>query len=103
MEDKLQILVKKIKASDKLKSDEKDYLYKILHDSIAGLVWPVLVRYMDHTELKKLADNPQKVTVEKYQSLLQKALDDGQVLVEMNQMMEKIIDETAQLLESKLN
>jgi hypothetical protein len=103
MEDKLQTLVEKIKASKKLKPDEKDYLYKILHDSIAGLVWPILVRYMNQAELKNLADNLQEVTPEKYQALLQEALNDGQALLEMNQMMEKIIDKTDSFLESKFD
>ena len=102
MEDKLQTLVNKIKASPKLKPEEKDYLYKILHDSIAGLVWPVLIRYMDQKKLKELADNPQKVTPENYQALLQEALNDGQALAEMNQMVEKIVAKTESFLESKL-
>ncbi len=103
MEDKLQTLVGKIKASKKLKTDEKDYLYKILHDSIAGLVWPILVRYMDQTKLKELADNPQKVTPENYRALLQEALNDGQALVEMSQMTDKIVAKTESFLESKLD
>ncbi len=103
METKLQTLITKIKASKKLKSDEKEYLYKLLHDSIASIVWPVLVRYMDEKDLKRLAEDPQQVTPENYQELVQSALDDGEALVEIDQMVDKIIAKTEEILAPQLN
>jgi hypothetical protein len=101
MEEKLQVLVDKIKNSS-LKDDDKEYYFKLLHDVIAGLVWPVLVRYMDEGELKRLASNPAEVTAESYESLLSKALVDGKAMEELNMMVEEVIDDMEERLGSSI-
>ena len=97
MEDKLRQIVTKIEASSLADSDKED-LYATISEGLQATVWPVLLKYMPKEELKDLADNPGKVTVESYANLIENTIKDGQALKEIEGLMNQVLAEVEKAL-----
>ena len=97
MEDKLRQIVTKIEAS-KLPDNDKEELYATISEGLQATVWPILLKYMPKEELKDLADNPSKVTVESYAKLIEDTIKDGQALKEIDGLMNDVLSEVEKAL-----
>lgn len=92
MENKLRQIVTNIEASN-LSDADKEELYATVSEGLQATVWPVLLKYMPKEELADLADNPSKVTIESYATLIENTIKDGQALKEIEGLMNKVLAE----------
>lgn len=90
MDELVQQLVLRIELSS-LSEKEKDELYQEISNSLRSVVWPVVIKYAPKEELHDLAQRPSKVTVETFAGLIEKSIQDGKALEEIDQLMKKMI------------
>jgi hypothetical protein len=100
MEDKLKTIVLKIEAST-LPQSEKEELYATISAGLQATVMPILLKYMPKDQLEDLSNNPSKVTVESYSTLIENTIKDGEALKEIATLMDQVLIEVEKaLLES---
>ena len=92
MENQLRGIVTRIEAST-LSEDDKAALYVTISEGLQGTVWPVLLKFMPKDQLEDLANNPSKVTVESYATLIENTVKDGAALKEIENLIQKRIKE----------
>lgn len=97
MEALVKNLVLRIEVS-KLPDSEKDAIYEEIATSLRSVVWPVVIKYAPKEELHDLAQRPSKVTVETFAGLIEKSIQDGKALEEIDQLMKKMIAEFHEVL-----
>ncbi len=93
MDDKLNALITRIENSG-LTDQGKAQLYTTIAAGLQGTIWPVIAKYVSEEDLKALETNPNdKAVVERYASLIRDAVDHGTALPEMEDLMNKLLDE----------
>lgn len=92
MDDLVKNLVFRIEISS-LSDKEKEKIYQEIATSLRSTVWPVLIKHAPKDTLQDLAQHPSKVTIESFVGLIEKSLLDGKALLEIEQLMKKMIDE----------
>ncbi|OGG04208.1 hypothetical protein A2Z33_03580 [Candidatus Gottesmanbacteria bacterium RBG_16_52_11] len=97
MDVKLNLIVNKIENS-KLKTVEKNLLYRQFVQGIQLIVWPILVKHMPKNILHTLADNPEHLTIESYTSLITRALEGGQAFTEIARNLDTYLVRTNAVL-----
>jgi hypothetical protein len=99
MEEKLRDIVTRIDSA-KLDSIDKDALYKTLAAGLRAIALPAFIKHMPKEELKDLADNPAKVSVQSYLKLLDDSIADGQALAEIESAMNTLLKEVDKTLKA---
>lgn len=98
MEEKLKAIVERIEKSQ-LSESEKNELYVLVSEGLQSTVWPIMVKYMPQQDLEYLAADPKtRVTVESYAKLIGDTIKDGEALKEIEETMDKVLEEVEKTL-----
>lgn len=97
MEDKLKQIIVRIENSS-LEQPQKEEIYDAVADALRTVVLPTFLKYLPPEQLRDLASNPGKVTIETFGQLISKATKNPAMLEEINQQFEEIINKTEEIL-----
>lgn len=93
MEARLQALIDRINAST-LSDTEKAQLFTAISGGLQASVWPALLSYLPEGEADRLlAETDDKKRVERFSQLIGDALEKGNALTEVEETMNKLLDE----------
>ncbi len=91
-EDRLTDIVVKIEKSG-WTDEDKNALYAKISEYLHSVVLPVLLKYTPVADLKELASNPAKDTVESFIALMKKPLSDPKMSEELNATIHGVLDD----------
>lgn len=93
MEERLNALIARINASA-LSDTEKSQLYMAISGGFQASIWPVLLKFVSEQELDSLlAEIDEKKKLERYSQLIGDAMEKGTALSEIDETMNKLLDE----------
>jgi len=92
MEEKLSAILARIDASNQ-SEDDKVRLYGVIAEGLKASVWPVLISQIPKDKLEKVTSLSGKEAVKGYLSLIDDATKDGKVLDEIDETLNKLLDE----------
>ena len=93
MEERLNGIIARIEASP-LSKEEKAQLYIAISGGLQASIWPVLLKFVSESELDSLlAEIDEKKKVERYSQLIGDAMEKGTALTEIDETMNKLLDE----------
>lgn len=103
MEARLQALIDRINAST-LSDTEKSQLFMAISGGLQASIWPVLIQYVPKEDMDALLDESDgQKKVERYSQLIGDAIEKGNALTEIDETMNKLLDEVeAALTEEKI-
>ena len=91
-EDRLTDIVVKIEKSG-WTDEDKEAMYAKISEYLHSVVMPVLLKYTPADELKDLATNPAKDTVEAFVEVMKKPLSDPKMAEELNATVHSVLDD----------
>ena len=91
-EDRLTDIVVQIEKSG-WTDEDKNALYAKISEYLHSVVMPVLLKYTPADELKDLATNPAKDTVEAFVEVMKKPLSDPKMAEELNATVHSVLDD----------
>lgn len=89
-------------ARSSLSDEEKADVYAEISVGLHKLVWPILVSHMPEKDLAAAVDNPKDWTMDRYASLIEKALSDPQTPKEIFDELTGALKEIDELVSSHL-
>lgn len=93
MEDRLKTIIARIESSV-LSDKEKAQLYTAISGGLQASIWPALLKFVPESELDVLlAETDEKKKVERYSQLIGDAMEKGNALTEIDETMNKLLDE----------
>lgn len=93
MEQRLDDIITRIEASS-LSADEKAQLYAAISGGLQGSVWPVLIKLAPPNEIDEiLKETDEKRKVERYNALISGVVDTDSSYAEIEETMNKLLDE----------
>lgn len=103
MEDRLKGIIIRIENST-LSDASKAQLYTAISEGLQASIWPALLKFVSESELDSLlAEIDEKKKVERYSDLIVTAVNEGNALAEVEDMMNKLLDEVdSALTEEKI-
>lgn len=97
MEEKLKQIIIRIESSS-LEQAQKEEIYDAVADALRTVVLPTFLKYLPPEQLRDLASNPGKVTIETFSQLISKSTENPAMLTEINQQFAKIMNKTEEIL-----
>ena len=101
MEERLQALIDRINAST-LSDEEKAQLFAAISGGLQASIWPSLLKYVPEGEADTLlAETDDKKRVERFSQLIGDAMEKGNALDDVEETMNKLLDEVEAALNDK--
>lgn len=91
-EDRLTDIVVQIEKSG-WTDEDKNALYAKISEYLHSVVLPVMLKYTPVDDLKDLATNPAKDTVEAFVEVMKKPLSDPKMAEELNATVQSVLDD----------
>ena len=102
MEDKLKAIIARVEVSS-LPVEDKDKIYTMIAEGMKASIWPALISSMPKDQLEALSKQSSKVTIESYTKLMESAVGDERVMEEIDETLNRLLDEVdAALKEEKI-
>lgn len=93
MEDKLKGIIERIDTST-LSGETKTQLYTAIGAGLQASIWPILLTHLPQGEADALlAETDAKKRVERYSELIATTMEEGNALDEIDETMNKLLDE----------
>lgn len=101
MEQRLKEIIARIEASS-LSEQEKAQLYTALSGGLQASVWPTLMQYVPEGEIDTLLVEPDgQKRVARYSQIIADVVDKGNTLSEIEETMNKLLDEVDAVLKEE--
>lgn len=73
--------------------EDKEALYAKISEYLHSVVLPVVLKYTPADELKDLAGNPAKVTVDSFITLMRKPFNNPEMYEDLNTTVQSVLDD----------
>lgn len=98
MEEKLKVIINRIEQSP-LSTGEKAELYTVISSGLQASIWPILIQYVPKEKFDDLSKKPNdKDTALEFAKLIGESVEDGKALTEMDDVMNRLLDEVESAL-----
>lgn len=92
LDDRLTSVVMRVEKSG-WTDEDKEAMYAAISEYLHDIVLPIVLKYTEGAELKQMAGDPSKVSVDAFIDLLRQPLTDPKMYEELNNTAQSVLDD----------